>query len=140
MLYAKKYGVQNIKFVHSGTYSAICSSRNDFDYSLRYWDLYENKYIRFFKGHSGQVTDLDVHPYEDVFISSSVDKTSLLWDLRKEKPIARIPARCTPSSSFDSQGLVFGIVAGDQKIHLFDSRNFSKVRFSNIMYPNSSIG
>lgn len=127
MLYSKKYGVENMQFVHSGSYSAICSSRNDFDYSLRYWDLYENKYIRFFKGHVDRVTNLDVHPYEDIFLSSSVDRTSLLWDLRKEKPIAKIPSRSTPSSAFDNQGLVFAIVAGDQKIHLFDSRNFDKV-------------
>jgi len=130
MLYSKKYGVDHIKFVHSGTYSAVCSSRNDFDFSLRYWDLYENKFIRFFKGHVGTVTSLDVHPYEDMFLSSSVDKTSLLWDLRKEKPIARIPARGVPASAFDHQGLVFGVAAGDQKVHLFDSRNFDKGEFT----------
>jgi COMPASS component SWD2 len=98
--------------------------------SLRYWDLYENKFIRFFKGHVGAVTSLDVHTYEDLFLSSSIDKTSLLWDLRKEKPIARIPARGIPASAFDSQGLVFGVAAGDQKVHLFDSRNFDKGEFT----------
>ena len=98
--------------------------------SLRYWDLYENKFIRFFKGHVGTVTCLDVHPYEDLFLSSSTDKTSLLWDLRKEKPIARIPARSVPASVFDNQGLVFAVAAGDQKIHLFDSRNFDKGEFT----------
>ena len=130
MLHSKKFGVSHIKFVHSGALSAVCASRNDFDFSLRYWDLYENKYIRFFKGHVGEVKSLDVHPYEDLFLSSSVDKTSLLWDLRKEKPIARIPARYTPASAFDNQGLVFGIAAGDQKIHLFDSRSFEMGEFT----------
>ena len=89
--------------------------------------MYENKFIRFFKGHLGTVTSLDVHPYEDLFLTSSVDKTSLLWDLRKEKPVARIASRQTPASCFDKQGLIFGVVAGDQKVHLFDSRNFDKV-------------
>ena len=98
--------------------------------SLRYWDLYENKFIRFFKGHVGTVTNLDVHPYEDLILSSSTDKTSLLWDLRKEKPIARIPARGNPASVFDNQGLVFAVAAGDQKIHLFDARNFDKGEFT----------
>jgi len=98
--------------------------------SLRYWDLYENKFIRFFKGHVGTVTCLDVHPYEDLFLSSSTDRTSLLWDLRKEKPIARIPARGAPASVFDNQGLVFTVAAGDQKVHLFDSRNFDKGEFT----------
>ena len=31
LLYSKKYGVDNMKFVHSGQISAICSSRNEFD-------------------------------------------------------------------------------------------------------------
>jgi len=112
---------------------------------LRYWDLYENKFIRFFKGHVGSVTSLDVHPYEDLILSSSTDKTSLLWDLRKEKPIARIPARGSPASVFDHQGLVFAVAAGDQKIHLFDSRNFDKGEFTffdlsrNIMDPSADI-
>ena len=130
MLYSKKYGVDHIKFVHSGALSAICASRNDFDYSLRYWDLYENKFVRFFKGHLAEVKSVDVHPYEDLFLTSSVDKTSLLWDLRKEKPVGRIPSRQTPASAFDNQGLVFAVSAGDQKIHLFDSRSFDKGEFT----------
>jgi len=130
ILRSRKYGVDHIKFVHSATLSAICASRNDFDYSLRYWDLYENKFIRFFKGHVGEVKGLDVHPYEDLFLSSSLDKTSLLWDLRKEKPVGRIPARYTPAAAFDNQGLVFAVAAGDQKVHLFDSRAFDKGEFT----------
>ena len=86
--------------------------------------------MRFFKGHIGEVKNLDVHPYEDLFLSSSVDKTSLLWDLRKEKPVGRIPSKNTPASSFDNQGLIFGVSAGDQKVHLFDSRSFDKGEFT----------
>lgn len=130
LLFSKKYGVSHTKFVHSGNLSAITASRNEFDYSLRYWDLYENKFIRFFKGHVGEVKNLDVHPYEDLFISSSVDKTVLMWDLRKEKPVARITAKTTPASAFDNQGLIFGVVAGDQKIHLYDTRAFEKGEFT----------
>ena len=116
--------------MHSGNLSAVCASRSDVDFSLRYWDLYENKFIRYFKGHIGEVKNLDVHPYDDLLISSSVDKTSLLWDLRKEKPIGRIPSRKTPASTFDNQGLIFGVSAGDQKVHLFDSRAFDKGEFT----------
>lgn len=88
---------------------------------------------------------MDVHPYEDLFLSSSTDRTSLLWDLRKEKPIARIPARSSPASVFDNQGLVFAVAAGDQKIHLFDSRNFDKGEFTffdlsrNMAEPSASV-
>lgn len=129
-LHAKKYGASHIKFVHSGALSAICASRNEFDHSLRYWDLYENKYVRYFKGHISDVTSLDVHPYEDLFITSSMDRTTLLWDLRKEKPVGRIASRRTPASAFDNQGLVFSVSAGDQKLHLFDTRSFDKGEFT----------
>jgi COMPASS component SWD2 len=130
LLSCKKYGVGKAKFVHSGNLSAIVTSRNDFDYSLRYWDLYENKFVRYFKGHISDVSTLDVHPYDDLFISSSSDKTSLLWDIRKEKPAARIPSRHTPASAFDNQGLVFGVCAGDQRVHLFDCRSFDHGEFT----------
>ena len=84
-LLSQKYGVNLMQFVHSGTSSAVCASRNDADHALRYWDLYENKFVRFFNGHTGPVTSLDVHPYEDLFVSSSsADKSALLWDLRKD--------------------------------------------------------
>lgn len=130
LLFSKKYGASNIQFVHSGSLSAVCSGRNEIDFSLRYWDLYENRFVRYFKGHIGEVKCLDVHPYDDLFISSSVDRTSLIWDLRKEKPVGRIAARRTPASTFDNQGLVFALSAGDQKVHLFDSRAFDKGEFT----------
>ena len=128
-LLSQKYGVDNIQFVHSGSSSAVCASRNDVDHSLRYWDLYENKFIRFFNGHIGTVTGLDVHPYEDLFISSSTDKTALLWDLRKDKALARIGTKGTSSCSFDNQGLVFAVTSGQQKVHLFDIRQYDKAEF-----------
>ena len=31
LLYSKKYGVDQLKFVHSGPISAVCASRNEFD-------------------------------------------------------------------------------------------------------------
>jgi COMPASS component SWD2 len=129
-LHCEKYGIDNIQFVHSGSASAICSSRNETDQSLRYWDLYENKFVRFFNGHTGPVTSLDVHPYEDLFISSSTtDSTALLWDLRKEKALARIGTRGTSTCSFDNQGLIFAVVSGQQKVHLFDIRQYEKGEF-----------
>lgn len=129
-LYSKKYGVNRIQFVHSGNLSAVCSSKNDVDFSLRYWDLYENKFIRYFKGHVAEITSLDVHPYDDMLISSSLDRTSLIWDLRKEKPVGRIPAKRAPASTYDNQGLVFAMTAGDRKVRLFDSRAFDKGEFT----------
>ncbi|KAF4672416.1 Transcription initiation factor TFIID subunit 9 [Perkinsus chesapeaki] len=156
MLYSRKYGCDNIQFVHSGTNSALCSSRVDFDHSLRYWDLYENKFLRYFKGHTGPVSSLKVHPYEDQFLSTSLstasggDSTCLMWDLRKEKPVARVYSQEQitkgsstanlggPCATYDTQGLVFAVSSstptGDgrkpiAKVHMFDNRQFERGEF-----------
>ena len=92
-LSCKKYGVSSLRFFHSGANSCVCASRSDFDHSLRYWDLYENAYVRYFKAHTAAVSFISVHPYEDIFMSGGFDRNIFLWDLRKEKPVARIPGR-----------------------------------------------
>ncbi|KAF4699854.1 Transcription initiation factor TFIID subunit 9, partial [Perkinsus olseni] len=159
LLYSRKYGCDNIQFVHSGTNSALCSSRVDFDRnfdSLRYWDLYENKFLRYFKGHTGPVSSLKVHPYEDQFLSTSLstasggDSTCLMWDLRKERPVARVYSQEQvakgsstgslggPCATYDTQGLVFAVSSstptGDgkkpiAKVHMFDNRQFERGEF-----------
>ena len=136
-LSAVKYGVDHAQFLHSGPVSAITSSRNDADFALRYWDLYENKYLRFFSGHTGPVTSLDVHPYEDLILSGSADRTALLWDLRKERPVARIPTKSPSFTAFDHQGLVFAVTSG-QRLHLFDTRQFDKGEFAHFDVPVTS--
>jgi COMPASS component SWD2 len=59
--------------VHSST------KEND---TIRYLSLHDNKYIRYFNGHKGRVTSIDTSPYDDLFLSGSVDGTARLWDLR----------------------------------------------------------
>ena len=103
--------------------------------SLRYWDLYENKYIRFFAGHTAPVGSLSVHPYEDLLLSGSADKSALLWDLRKEKPVARFGTKGSSLGAFDHQGLVFALASGGQRIHLFDSRAYEKAEFTHFDAP-----
>lgn len=98
--------------------------------NFRYWDLYENKFLRYFKGHTSPVVNLEVHPYEDIFISSGADNLILLWDLRKDHAIAKIPTTASPFATFDNQGLIFAASAGKQKVHLFDTKNFDKGEFA----------
>ncbi|EER06385.1 hypothetical protein Pmar_PMAR006156 [Perkinsus marinus ATCC 50983] len=125
--------------------------------SLRYWDLYENKFLRYFKGHTGPVSSLKVHPYEDQFLSTSLstasggDSTCLMWDLRKERPVARVYSQEQvtkgsssgilggPCATYDTQGLVFAVSSstptGDAgkkpiaKVHMFDNRQFDRGEF-----------
>ncbi len=41
------------------------------DHGIRYHTLHDNKYIRYFNGHTERVTGLCICPSTDLFISSS---------------------------------------------------------------------
>lgn len=50
-----------------------------------YWCLHNNEVIFSFLGHSDLITDICLSPITDLFITTSRDKTSRLWDLKERK-------------------------------------------------------
>ena len=76
-----RYGVGIARFTHDPL-SVIAASRNDFDDAIRYLSLHDNRYLRFFKGHTDRVVALEMSPKEDSFASAAADDTVRLWDLR----------------------------------------------------------
>ncbi|CAJ1334696.1 unnamed protein product [Effrenium voratum] len=129
-LRCEKYGVALIRFLHNDRDCAIAASRNEADHVLKYWDFHDNKYLRLFRSHTGKVTSVSPHPYEDLFLSGAEDKCVLLWDLRQDRPVAKINGQGTTVASFDQQGLVFAACVGQPKLHLFDTRNYAKGEFT----------
>lgn len=129
-LKCEKYGVGVIRFLHNDKDFAIAGGRSESEYFVKYWDFHENKYLRFFKQHVGEITSLSPHPYEDVFLSGADDASVLLWDLRQERPVAKIHGQGSAVASFDNQGLVFAACVGKPKVHLFDTRNYTKGEFA----------
>lgn len=77
---SKKYGVDLIHFAHANK-DAIHSSTK-VDNTIRYLSLHDNKYLRYFLGHTKKVVTLCMSPLDDMFLSGSLDKTIRLWDLR----------------------------------------------------------
>lgn len=77
---SKKYGVDLIHFAHANK-DAIHSSTK-IDNTIRYLSLHDNKYLRYFLGHTKKVVSLCMSPLDDMFLSGSLDKTIRLWDLR----------------------------------------------------------
>ncbi len=55
-LSAKNLGVGIVRFMHEPS-TVICASSlgSEWDQSLRYWSLPDNRYIRYLKGHRGKV-------------------------------------------------------------------------------------
>ncbi|KAL0588163.1 WD repeat-containing protein 82 [Plecturocebus cupreus] len=49
-LYSKKYGVDLIRYTHAA--NTVVYSSNKIDDTIRYLSLHDNKYIRYFPGHS----------------------------------------------------------------------------------------
>lgn len=138
-LYAKADGTGNVKFTHHESCVLFSSERNNFN--IKYLCTYDNRYLRYFKGHTGKVTSLSMSPCDDCFLSASQDRSIRLWNLSAQNPIAKLqlPARYdSPYAAFDASGMVFGVLCQDsyKKTHelkLFDARSFDAGPFQEIL-------
>jgi COMPASS component SWD2 len=141
-VHSKKYGVDLLRMTHHNQ-SVLCSSKNTSnDHDLRYLSLYDNKYLRFFHGHTDRVVSLSMSPIDDAFISGSLDGTVRLWNLRSERcqAVLRIPTshgKGLACTAFDPTGVVFVATTGDD-IRLFDVRQYDKGPFTSFKPELSS--
>lgn len=129
ILFSKKYGVDLIRFTHHKN-AVICASKNDWEESLRYWSLHDNRYLRYFKGHRDRVVSLAMNPTNDTFISASLDNTIRLWDLNTNVCQGLMRRKGRPCVSFDPQGIIFATATSFNQIKLYDLRSYDKGPFS----------
>lgn len=129
MLLSGKYGAANISFTHDPN-SVLYSSNKGGDHAWRYHDLNSNKYLRYFRGHTGRVTTLCMSPKSDVVLSAAEDKQVRLWDLRTPFCQALLHAPGLPTAAFDEQGLVFCIGSESGVVKLYDARQYSRGPFT----------
>lgn len=141
-MFSKKYGVAHIRYTHSGT-SAIHASTK-LDHTIRHLSLADNRYLRYFLGHTDKVTSLAMSPgHHEVFLSTSLDKTVRLWDNRSANVLGTmhlsslIQNEEPPLANFGPEGLVFAIGYNNQTIRLYDVRNFSKNCVSEFIVKNT---
>nr|XP_057910851.1 WD repeat-containing protein 82-like isoform X2 [Doryrhamphus excisus] len=127
-LYSKKYGADLIRYTHGDSQNVIYTS-NKLDDTIRYLSLTDNKYIRYFRGHTARVIALSMSPVEDMFISGSLDETIRIWDLRSENSQGLTTPMGRPICSFDPDGLIFAVGVESQTIKLYDVRAFDKGPF-----------
>lgn len=130
-IFSKKYGCDLARFTHSPNNIIYASTKEDD--TIRYLSLYDNKYLRYFKGHTRRVTCLEMSPKDDLFISSSLDQTIRLWDIRtpvcqgiinlQEKNNSR------PCVAFDHAGYIFAVGIDSYRIHLYDLNNYQEGPF-----------
>ncbi|CAK8687771.1 WD repeat-containing protein 82-like [Clavelina lepadiformis] len=127
-VYSKKYGVDHINYTHAG--NTVIYASNKVDDAIRYQSIHDNKYLRYFNGHTKRVVCLCMSPVDDTFLSGSLDKTIRLWDLRSQncQGIMHMPGR--PVASFDPEGLIFAAGINSEMIKLYDLRSFDKGPFT----------
>mmetsp|Transcript_11497 Transcript_11497/g.27582 ORF Transcript_11497/g.27582 Transcript_11497/m.27582 type:complete len:346 (+) Transcript_11497:208-1245(+) len=143
-LFARKYGVNLVRFMHEPS-TVVCASSNDWDFSLRYWSLHDNRYLRYLKGHRAKVVCVEVSPGEDRVVSASMDGTARLWDVRTDACAGLIKLKPShgpavqPNINFDDKGMVFAINTDASSINLYDSRNYDRGPFETFRFEPDQI-
>ncbi|KAK4487545.1 hypothetical protein RD792_005806 [Penstemon davidsonii] len=133
--YHKKHGADRICFTHHPS-SVVCSSKHNLDNSgefLRYLSMYDNRCLRYFKGHKERVVSLSMSPVNDSFMSGSLDHSVRIWDLRVNACQGILHLRGRPTVAYDQQGLVFAVAMEGGAIKLFDSRSYDKGPFDTFL-------
>ncbi|SCU95734.1 LAMI_0F03532g1_1 [Lachancea mirantina] len=104
---SKKYGCHSAKFTHSQAECIYSSTMKSFD--IRHLNLETNQYLKYFTGHGALVSNLEMSPLDDTFLSASYDESVRLWDLRTSKAQAIIPSLVPSCIAYDPSGLVFAL-------------------------------
>ncbi|KAG5732110.1 WD repeat-containing protein 82 [Termitomyces sp. T112] len=137
-LYSKKYGVDLPRFTHRNT--AILHASTKEDDTIRYHSLHDNKYLQYFKGHTGKVISLEISPVDDTFMSGSLDKTVRLWDLRAPNCRGQLTLPSYPIVAYDNASLVFAVAVNHySRILLYDPNNYDKAPFLTITLEDPTL-
>ncbi|KAI8974933.1 Hydantoinase B/oxoprolinase-domain-containing protein [Pilobolus umbonatus] len=127
-VYSKKYGVTLARYTHHKNNVVYASTKeND---TLRYLSLHDNKYIRYFHGHEKRVTGVAVSSNDDTLLTSSLDNTVRLWDLRTPKCQGVFYGDGNALVAIDAQALVFAIAINSYIIKLYDYKEQGRGPFA----------
>lgn len=132
-LNSKKYGVDLIRYTHA--VNTALHSSTKVDDTIRYLSLHDNKYIRYFPGHTKKVVCLNMSPINDTFLSGSLDKTIRLWDLRSQNCQGQMHLQGRPVATFDPEGLIFAAGINSECVKLYDLRSFDRGPFATFKLP-----
>ncbi len=113
---SQKYGVDLARFTHAKNAAIHASTKRDD--AIRYLSLHDNKFIRYFTGHTKKVISLEMSPSDDTFISGGLDNAVRLWDLRTPSPVGLMNVQGKPVCAFDPEGLVFSVGVQSEQVRV----------------------
>jgi COMPASS component SWD2 len=141
-LYTRSHGIGEVQYTHHESCVLLTSDvARDRKYcDIRYLCMYDNRYLRYFKGHTDKVTSISMSGCEDNFLSTSNDRTVRLWNVNTPTATTQLtlPDYVTnPVARYDGGGLVFGVQYQDsrsqsQSLKLFDARAAGRGPFQTI--------
>jgi len=136
---SKKYGAYLVRFTHDKN-AVVYASKNDWDESLRHLDFSKGAvYKQYFKGHRDRVVSLSMSPKSDFFLSSSLDNTIRLWDLKSPSCQGLLRKKVNPFVSFDPQGVIFAMATSVNVVKLYDLRTFDKGPFATFLLRHQPV-
>jgi COMPASS component SWD2 len=144
-LLAQKYGIRSVCFTHHPQCIVYASSKfenakqPEDNHAIRYHSLFDNAFIRYFKGHVNDVTNVQMSKCSDCFYSASKDKTVKKWDLRVDRQAGSMEVDTmgpTILVAVDNQEslLAVGVVGGG--IKLYSAKEMEKGHFYEIIGPS----
>lgn len=133
---SKKYGCDLARFTHDN--NTLLHSSTLVNNDIRQLDYTKGEYVRYFNGHKGMVSSLEVSPLHNLFASAAMDDSVRLWDFRATNDQAFLPYRGPTKLAYDPSGMVLGASSvTDSKASLYDVRNIQGGAFKEFNLPTS---
>lgn len=134
---SQKYGAHLARFTHDKD-SVIYASTKE-NNAIRYMNLKNKSYLRYFEGHANRVVSLQMGPQNDTFLSASVDEAVKLWDLRAQKAQGHMNIRGHPVVAYDPTGKVFAVAINERSaVLLYDIAMFDHGPFMTAYLDDSA--
>lgn len=118
----QKYGCFFVNFSQPSSDVILISSARR-DHVIRSLNIEKKSYLTYFDGHTDAVTSLCVSRQNNLFVSSSLDKTIRLWDVRSPRCEGRIAVRGEVIAAWSADGQLIAAAIDSESIELFDTRS-----------------
>lgn len=126
---SKKYGIHLARFTHHSRQILYASTKQDD--SLRLLELHNESYVRYFTGHTAQVTCIALSPGSDQFLSCGNDDMVCIWDLNSRSPQGKLRLVTPYLAAYDPSANVIAIASqATASVLMYDIRNYDKAPFT----------